>query len=291
MLTFIVAPTSAPQTNPLTQAGILHPLAGEVLNALHKHGSAPVGLWKLINILAAGKNPDYRARRRCWRLRYWGAIRALLGAKLLYRHGALIARANFAIKPKPRRTRLPPSARKTSYKMGGSKAEDSATGNNANFDQTVDTELVKSDPEAIDEGSKTQSARPTPTAVSAAAALLAMRPRPHKRKWTGILHGERLRRRTPINVPGGEVLPAFAVQRGKVFVIAPEDSDRILDRYDASEVCRVKNPAAVLMGGLKCGVRERPSKRKVEASRRNASLPPKPGSRPRGRPRRWPAFR
>ncbi len=90
MISIVIAPPTAPQVNvihALSLAGIEHPLAGEVLNAVRQHGAKPVPLWRLINSLAVARQPDYRARLRCWRLRYWGAILELLRAKLLWRHG------------------------------------------------------------------------------------------------------------------------------------------------------------------------------------------------------------
>ncbi len=131
----------------------------------------------------------------------------------------------------------------------------------------------------------TENARPTLERISAAASELAKRPRPWQRKWTGVLHGERLRRRTLVQVPTGDVLAAYVVLRQKVIVIAPEQSGRLFDQYDASEVRRIMNPAAQLLGRLKGGKKERPSVLKAIAARRNGCMPPRPGRR-RGRPRR-----
>jgi hypothetical protein len=104
MILSIVTPPTAQQVNPghsLRSAGIEHPLAGKVLNTVRQHGSTPANLWRVINTLADAENPDYRARRRCWRLRYWGAIRELLKAKLLFRHGPLISTSEFAVPKSP----------------------------------------------------------------------------------------------------------------------------------------------------------------------------------------------
>jgi len=152
--------------------------------------------------------------------------------------------------------------------------------------QPVGTHLERGNPAGIDSTAKTQSAVPTPRQVSAAAGLLAMRQRMGKKKWTGILNGESIRRGTPVKLPDGTVQHVFAIQRGKVYVFAPKDSGRFLDRFDASQVRRIKNPAAVLLGTLKSGRREKLSVRKQEAARRNGCLPPREGSKPRGRPRK-----
>lgn len=286
VITFIIAPPTAPQVSLLTQSGILHPLAGEVLNAMRQHRPEPTSLWGFINKLAAAHHPDHRARHRCWRLRYWGAIRELCRARLLFRHADLIATCDFAYKPKPRSPKIVASSvGSLSTKLTGSNAGEPAAENSANFSQPLGTKLVDNESGAVANKAKTKSARPSPRAIGAAASLLAMRPRSRRRKWTGALDGERIRRGTPIRLPNGDVVPTFAVLRGKVFVIAPEDSDRFLDRFDASQVHQIKNPAAVLLGAQKAGVKEQPSIRKQVAARANGCLPPREGSRPRGRPR------
>ncbi len=55
---------------------------------------------------------------------------------------------------------------------------------------------------------------------------------------------------------------------------------------NASEVVRIKNPAAMLLGKLKAGKVERKSLLKLQSARANARRPPRLGSRPRGRPRK-----
>lgn len=287
MISFIVAPPGAEQLSPLKASGILHPLAGEVLNAMRQHGSAPIGLWKLINKMACAQRPDHRARHRCWRLRYAGAIRELCRAKLMFRHRGLIATCDFAYMPKRRRPKLVlSSVDSVNSKMTGSIRTEPVAENSTNSQQPVATYLESGNPAVIDSPAKTQSAVPTPQRVGAAAGLLAMRQRMGKKKWTGILNGERIRRGTPVKLPDGTVQHVFAIQRGKVYVFAPKDSGRFLDRFDESQVERLKNPAAVLLGGLKSGRREKPSVRKQEAARRNGCLPPREGSKPRGRPRK-----
>jgi hypothetical protein len=55
--------------------------------------------------------------------------------------------------------------------------------------------------------------------------------------------------------------------------------------FPAAEVAPFKDPSAVALGRAKRGIRERPSPQKARAARVNGSAPPRPGSRPRGRPR------
>jgi hypothetical protein len=57
------------------------------------------------------------------------------------------------------------------------------------------------------------------------------------------------------------------------------------DVYEAAVIRRFKNPAAVLLGSRKRGIKERPSVTKASAARHNGNLPVRPGSRPRGRPK------
>ena len=129
---------------------------------------------------------------------------------------------------------------------------------------------------------------PPPTAFerSAAAGVLAKRERPKVNKWAGCFRGQRIGRGAPFRLINGDVRSVVAIRGGKIYVLAKMDSGRILDAYALSEVSRIKHPEAVLLGHLKRGVKERPSAAKAEAARRNGCLPPRPGSRPRGRPRR-----
>jgi hypothetical protein len=59
---------------------------------------------------------------------------------------------------------------------------------------------------------------------------------------------------------------------------------RRVDFVRADEIEPFRNPCAVTLGRLKRGRRERQSEAKARACRRNAHLPSRPGSRPRGRP-------
>jgi hypothetical protein len=280
----IVAPDSAPQVYIPSLGGVAHPLAPEVMQVMRERGPAPIALWKLVNSLSDARRPDSRARRRCWRLRYWGACRELRKAGLLYRHRGLISTRDFGSKPKPKTAKsLSTSVAKTVCQTAGSNAVVTVTEKGMGQGQLIQNELSSSSDGMMAAPLKSENAKSTAEQIGAAASLLAMRPRPRKRKWTGVLRGERLRRRTPVEVPNGDVLAAFAIRRGKVFVFAPEGSGRFFDRYDASEVRRIKNPAAVVMGRQKRGVREQPSSLKAASARRNGCSPCREG-RKRGRP-------
>jgi len=263
----IVAPASSPQVYVPPLGGVQHPLAPAVMDAVRKQGSTPVGLWKIVNSLASARNPNSRAQRRCWRLRFLGALRELLKAKLLHRHGSFIAAKDFA-PPHTRRSRkrLAPSARRSASKNAGSDHLVAKAGDATKSVLPVDPEVDIGIQEVLAHASGAQSAAPTPADISAAAQTLARRPRPRK-KWSGWLHGERMWRSRKVIVPGGQVLPAYLVRRGWVYVLLPdtlEYQDRIFHRYPAEDVQVYRSPEAALLG----------------------RLPPGPGRRPRGRPRR-----
>ena len=281
----LIAPVTAPQAFTPALCGVQHPLAPKVMDAIRQRGPSPVGLWKIINALAKAENPDCRSQRWCWQLRFWGAVRELGKAKLLFRHGALIATRDFAYKPKARTVkRVSPSVATKVCQTAGSNGLMVATAMSMEKSQLLKNKLFSSNGGVVAAPPQSENAAPSEARISAAASLLAMRPRPRKRKWTGVLHGERVRRGTLVRVPSGHVLPADFVRRGKVYVLFPKDSDKIIDRFDVREVVRIKNPAAVLLGRLKRGVRERQSEAKAATARRNGLCPCRPG-KARGRPR------
>lgn len=125
-------------------------------------------------------------------------------------------------------------------------------------------------------------------AVHRAAVALARRERGTRKKWTGFLSGERFWRGRRVVMPNGEDGAAYFVNRGRVLVVTDEIcpvSGRSVFAFKAHQLRPFKLPEAVLLGSRKAGRRERPSAKKTEACRLNAVAPPRPGSRPRGRPR------
>lgn len=131
-------------------------------------------------------------------------------------------------------------------------------------------------------------------AIRDAAASLARRPRGSTRRWTGFINGEWTWRGREIELPDGTRAFIYGALRGKVVwsrdPICLPGGQREVPAWGAlpgSAVQFVKNPFARLLGSQKRGVRERPSPAKTEAARVNGRKPPRPGSRPRGRPRRW----
>jgi hypothetical protein len=133
-------------------------------------------------------------------------------------------------------------------------------------------------------------------AASQAGQVLAIRRRlagrrhgPNDKKWTGFIFG---RKRAwvgqPVVLPDQSVGWVKRVQAGCACVrtakVDPEDG-AIHDYMAVTRLRRYKLPEAVLLGQMKRGVKEAPSAVKAASSRSNGKLPPKPGSRPRGRPR------
>lgn len=137
---------------------------------------------------------------------------------------------------------------------------------------------------------------PNPKAVALspgdAARSLARLPRRVRRKRSGYIRGERVWRNREIELPDGRRAFVYGALRGKVGwslhpIGVPVDGDHLgnwgVSRQEAVRL--VKNPHAQLLGRRKAGVRERPSAAKAAAARINGRMPPRPGSRPRGRPR------
>ncbi len=239
-------------------------------------------MWKVINRLSAEARPAYYKQRQFYRLSHWGAVKCLLKVKLLHRHRGLISRQSIAYRPKPRVkvTRLKPC-----IEIGHSNGDLERANSPSTQPHPDEFHVDKLNKPRPAEGGKTESARPPATSVAAAAGLIAMLPRRPRHKWTGKFGGEWVRRYSPFRVPDGDVRPLLNIREGKVCVIAPEGSGRSIDVYRSDEVQRVKNPAAVLMGRLHKGVRERPSASKAASARANGVRPCGPGKR-RGRPKK-----
>jgi hypothetical protein len=124
---------------------------------------------------------------------------------------------------------------------------------------------------------------------SIAACVMGSLSKKPMRTWTGWIGEEHYWRGRKVILPGGIVGCVYGCVRSKaiVRVEAPLSILGFVDRvYDADDLIVYRNPAAVELGKGKRGVRERPSAIKAETSRLNGYAPPRPGSRPRGRPRK-----
>jgi hypothetical protein len=125
--------------------------------------------------------------------------------------------------------------------------------------------------------------------LSAAGAALRRIPRKQKRQWTGWLRNQHLKKGDLVITPNGEIRPVYGAYRNRIILwklAVPLDGGLPADVFPAAVLQQFKNPHAVRLGAAKRGIKEVSSQTKREACRRNGSLPPRPGSRPRGRPRR-----
>lgn len=124
--------------------------------------------------------------------------------------------------------------------------------------------------------------------IHAAAVLGAMKKRTHELRYTGVVDGRRRRFGQLVKMPCGRVVKLLGALRGQAVVYWKDPESIYGDQLvvvHVSDLRVVKNPAAVILGRLKAGARERPSVRKQRAARRNGKMPCRPG-RKRGRPPR-----
>lgn len=131
---------------------------------------------------------------------------------------------------------------------------------------------------------------------SAGEQLARLRPdartRRRQRIYTGAIDGRRAWRGMKVILSDGHIGELVTVRRGAALVMWRDEFAVKPDKIGAcrtGELRRYKLPAAVALGGRKRGVKERPSARKAKAARINGCAPPRPGSRPRGRPRAIPS--
>jgi hypothetical protein len=133
-------------------------------------------------------------------------------------------------------------------------------------------------------------------ALSAAGSVLATLRRGYRKnrqrrkikKLTGYLgHGQRAWRGRRVILPDGRQAEIYAAVRGLVGLVPDPTVEFRASRllFKANQLRLWKHPGAVLLGQAKAGVTEKKSLRKAYAARLNGSRPPRPGSRPRGRPR------
>ena len=284
-----VRPTPAPTSNAPVRS-TQHPRAPVVMAHMKQYGREPVSLWRVVNKLTEETKPTDRAQRRWRQVSFWGAVRELQRAGQLFRHYGQICTSDFAFKSrrKPAKS-MSTSVRSSACEKPGSNQHQALAGQTGQTPKAATMLLNTMEMHGQDTKAtpaKTECARPSPEQISAAAGLIAMRPRIRRRirKFTGFFQGERIRRMSLFRVPTGETLPACLILRDMIYVMRPPDTLRkYIERYDASVVRRIKNPAAVLLGRLKKGIKERPSTAKTAAARRNGCRPPRPG-RKRGRP-------
>jgi hypothetical protein len=122
--------------------------------------------------------------------------------------------------------------------------------------------------------------------ISLAAAALRKTP-PRTGTWCGWLGDYHLRKGDKVLLPDRKIGIVYGAARGKIIVWKEriDPGDWPADVYDECVIRRLKNPAAVALGGCKRGVKERPSTIKALTARQNGKSPVRSGNRPRGRPK------
>ncbi len=276
---------SGPQATGNELRGVVSIRARKLWEHMRQYRGAPVGLWKVIAELVRAEGLASRDDARAGAVYNWIGFRELRRAGLLYRHFGLIATQDFAYTPKRKRVKI------VSHPVRRNASETDVSNDSAT---PVTPKVVTSHPvqnQALaprtathPAPAKTECARPTVEQISAAAGLIAMQPRRRKKKWTGSINGQRIRRWSLFKLPTGETARAVLIVRGVAYFWF-DNPERFLESYPTSEVRRIKNPAAVLLGHLKRGKRETPSELKRSTARANGSMPCRPGKR-RGRPRK-----
>lgn len=121
----------------------------------------------------------------------------------------------------------------------------------------------------------------------AAATLRRMRLRKRGRS-AGVVHGKRIRLGTQVVLSDGSRAEILDAVRGNILVQV--DDPQAVTGYQRllvkeHEISIVKSGAATALGALKKDCHEIKSPKKLVSCRQNALRPPRPGSRPRGRPR------
>jgi len=289
-----------------------------ILETLRENGVIKV--WTLLGILCQKAGPPDRSSACRLRLELLRRVRILREKGLVYGVG----RNSIALeKPEPKRRQRRALKWKRSaarLRMNQAVRAPICPPPPAVSDLKVQVELQVDTKAAPNEGfatkpTKTQSARDTgdvrwqPFSFSgllattaqdsqageanSAASALARRPRGQGKRWSGYLDPKdkttRLWRGRELLTPAGRVVNAVGCLRGLVLVEWADPfaiDGRSHQVFKASELEVHRNPAAVALGRRKQGKKEMSSARKSETARRNGCAPCRPGSRPRGRPRR-----
>jgi hypothetical protein len=290
VLSIICAPASAPQTYVPAQqphTPLLAPLDLAIHQEVQRHGRYGCHIWSALNAVARAQEPKDRDEQRRLRVHLWHRMKALLHREALFRFGRKSISAVKVPRVRTVRRKRRLHAGSTFVETGLSYGTPSINPLSANLPKQpgpVPTYWV--------DVPKTQTV-PDPNRVAQAARSLASLPRQPRRRWSGKIGSVRCFRNMLIRLPDNRVVYAFGAKRGRVLFTSRPDghltgSDGLWDDWGvvaARLVEVVKNPAAMLLGGCKRGVRERRSEAKAIAARINGLAPCRVG-RKRGRPRK-----
>jgi hypothetical protein len=253
----------------------------------------------LLNIVSSEASPRDRTAGRLLRLELLARLKRLRALGLAFSFGRNWISAT---KPAPevrrpmvsRRRRTVKSLRSNRGVSVGKVSVPQEVGYGAQkVDFQMDRVPLALSPRPVD-AEQTESGNDTQR-VTEAARRLARLPRQAVRRWSGWISDDVCSfHNMPVALPGGRRVFVFGVLRGRlVFTSVPDgpvgDAGGIGTSWGvipASTVQIVKDENAVILGKCKAGVKEVFSPRKAQAARRNCDLPPRPGSRPRGRPRK-----
>jgi len=253
-----------------------------------------VKVWSVLNMLSDDTGLDRSAGRDARRA-LWDRVRRLKRLKLVFgvgRNEVTATRPPARLRARRRRSSVgilhgarPVSA--ANRQPHPSKRESPHPVEAPRFRQTPAIYQMSMDAE------KTKSV-PDPEQVTQAARSLASMPRRPRRRWSGMIGRIRSFKNLRIQLPDGRVVYALGAKRGRVVFTSQPDGPvgsvdglwRDWGAIGANLVTVVKNPAAVLLGGLKRGIKEAPSALKASVARANGCRPVRAGQRPRGRPRR-----
>lgn len=277
-----------------------------LLYRLH-HQTEPEHIWSLISKVVALEKPRSRRRRDQWRLFAYERLKMMLRvgiAERLQRHyvriGPLIPEwsremGSARLRPVGRRPSRRSEMRKP-LRIGHHLQVPVVENQNRIPPAAVPIiQHAHREPDGPVTTNQTTPSQPQ-TVASVDIGLAAKRLAAHRwdlsYRFTHRLHGQRVRAHQAVLVPDGREGRVVAALRGTVIVCVGDvlrlGQSEIL-RLREHELRMTKNSSAVALGRKKLGRRERPSKRKAEACRRNGCRPVRAGSRPRGRPRKIPS--
>jgi len=300
-------PSSTKTTKPpVAKANPIHEAFVEatdrrLLDALNERQGASVLLWNLINEVANYDRPRSTPERNLLRLEIWSRLKRLLhlGAlKRVHRRWIRLPTVGDPMQATACSTPRKPVGRRPSRKPHHSTPWEKPTFSTShapkNQERIAGAHEIKD--AAVQTALPSGAAAPDPPSAPAASGIelsqAARRLAGHRwqfgRRTTGSVSGRRVRLGQTIMMPDGKTGRVLFAWRGCVLLEIGDIAnfeDCKLAAVSADDLRLVKNPHAALLGSCKLGRCERHSAKKVRACKKNGCVPPRPGSRPRGRPR------
>lgn len=286
LVSVIAPPPSAPQIHsaaPLASGtrSSIDPLAERICRAVRT--SEPVHIWKLLNQLVKDEAPPSRLEARQRKLELWKAVNHLLRRKVLFRAGRHAVTTTKPSLP-PVASRHPVSDRRKPSTVvsplsdsGGSTVTGTPLPEGGISLQEPGNQRTTLQCGTSEAGAGAESAAPLShqERANAARALAKLRWQRKPKKWSGWLDKRtRIWRDRQVVLPDGTVAYAYGALRGRVVYFLDQPRQMEPGRWGvarADQVTPLKNRAAVAMGRLKQGVRERPSLAKQRSARLNGS--------------------